>query len=88
MSYSAFVPHCVICTQAVNLTESKTDEDGQAVHEDCYVSNLIPKKISARADSDYSSFTRTAQKPFLVRRSHHLDQDPPTPQRANGGFWY
>ena len=38
MSYIGFLPHCAICKQNVNLTESKTDEYGQAVHEDCYVS--------------------------------------------------
>jgi len=30
-------PICAICTQAVNLEESKTDEHGQSVHENCYV---------------------------------------------------
>jgi|KBSMisStaDraftv2_1062788.scaffolds.fasta_scaffold1871399_2 hypothetical protein len=34
MSYE---PRCTICREPVNLTESKTDENGQAVHENCYV---------------------------------------------------
>jgi hypothetical protein len=44
MSYKGWLPRCPICQQSVNLTESKADENGQAVHENCYVSMLIPKK--------------------------------------------
>jgi hypothetical protein len=41
MSYESWLPRCVICRKAVDLTESKTDEHGQAVHEDCYPRMLI-----------------------------------------------
>jgi hypothetical protein len=34
MSYE---PQCAICARPVNLQESKTDEHGHAVHENCYV---------------------------------------------------
>ena len=34
MSYEA---RCAICEQPVSLEESKTEEHGQAVHENCYV---------------------------------------------------
>ena len=34
MSYEA---RCAICEQPVNLEESKTEEHGHAVHENCYV---------------------------------------------------
>jgi hypothetical protein len=44
MPYKGWLPRCTICKQSVNLTESKADENGQAVHENCYVSMLIPKK--------------------------------------------
>ena len=45
MSYeSNWVPPCAICKESVNLEESKADELGQAVHENCYVSMLVPKK--------------------------------------------
>jgi hypothetical protein len=40
MSYEA---HCTICKEPVNLRESKTDEYGQAVHEDCYVGTVEMK---------------------------------------------
>jgi len=38
-----WVPPCTICKESVNLEESKTDELGQAVHENCYVSSLVAK---------------------------------------------
>jgi hypothetical protein len=44
MSYEAWRPHCAICQQSVDLTESKADEYGRAVHENCYVSMLVSKK--------------------------------------------
>jgi hypothetical protein len=34
---------CVICRESVKLEESKTDEYGKAIHEDCYVSKLTRK---------------------------------------------
>ncbi len=88
MSHEGFVPNCAICTQPVILTESKADEDGQAVHENCYVSTLVSKKVRARAVSDRPSFIRTVQKPFLVRRNSYQNPSLPMPQRVNGGFWY
>ena len=39
-----WVPPCTICKESVNLEESKTDELGQAVHENCYVSRLVAKE--------------------------------------------
>jgi hypothetical protein len=34
------VPLCCICRLPVPINEAKTDEGGDAVHEDCYVSKL------------------------------------------------
>ncbi len=39
-SQAQWRPECVICKEAVPLEESKVDEHGQAVHEECYVSKL------------------------------------------------
>lgn len=39
-------PECVICKESVELEESKVDEHGQAIHEECYVSNLVGKKTA------------------------------------------
>ncbi len=50
MSYE---PRCTICREPVNLVESKTDEFGQAVHENCYVWCVElkkPRKPMARHD--------------------------------------
>jgi hypothetical protein len=33
-------PECVICKESVPLEESKVDEYGKAVHEECYVFKL------------------------------------------------
>jgi len=39
---------CAICFQPIDLKKSKTDEDGHAVHEDCYALKMAslnqPKK--------------------------------------------
>ena len=44
MPYGSWSPQCAICKQSVNLEQSKTDENGSAVHEDCYVSLFISTK--------------------------------------------
>ena len=38
---------CVICRESVTLETAKTDDDGQAIHEECYVEKIrgkIPPK--------------------------------------------
>jgi hypothetical protein len=50
----SWLPRCAICRESVNLEESKTDEYGRAVHENCYVRHVIlkePRKIVARIDT-------------------------------------
>ena len=89
MSYKSVLSRCVICNQAVNLIESKTDEYGQAVHEDCYVSMLVSKEVDTQAGFDHPSRLQTGQqKPFLARHSDELSRVIPLPHRAYGGFWY
>jgi hypothetical protein len=34
-------PVCSICNKPIVLETSKVDEDGKAVHEDCYVKRLL-----------------------------------------------
>lgn len=34
-------PECVICKESVKLEESKANEYGQAIHEECYVSQFF-----------------------------------------------
>ncbi len=38
---------CPICRQPVTLETCKTDEDGQAMHEGCYVEKVISKDTTA-----------------------------------------
>ena len=44
LSESQWSPECAICKKSVKLEESKADENGQAIHEDCYVSSVTEKK--------------------------------------------
>jgi hypothetical protein len=89
MSYKGFLPHCAICTQPVNLTESKADEYGQAVHENCYASMLVSQKVDARSRYDDPSHIQTGQQiPFLVRYSDDPSPFIPMPHQADGGFWF
>jgi len=45
MSYEeTWLPPCAVCKESVNLEESRTDELGQAVHENCYVWTVELKK--------------------------------------------
>jgi len=37
-----FIVVCSICRKRVNVKTSKTDENGYAVHEECYVSKITP----------------------------------------------
>jgi hypothetical protein len=38
------LPKCSICNEPVELETGKTDEDGKAVHEDCYVLRMMRVK--------------------------------------------
>jgi hypothetical protein len=40
------LPNCGICNEPVELETAKTDEDGNAVHEDCYVRMMRLKEIT------------------------------------------
>jgi hypothetical protein len=35
--------NCPICNEPVSLETSKTDEDGHAIHEECYASKVCSK---------------------------------------------
>jgi hypothetical protein len=38
------LPKCSICNEPVEIKTAKTDEDGKAVHEDCYVGRMMRLK--------------------------------------------
>jgi hypothetical protein len=39
------LPNCSICNEPVELETAATDENGKAVHEDCYVIKMRLKEI-------------------------------------------
>lgn len=43
-----YAPICAICKEPVALEESKTDEHGHAVHENCYIWTVELKKPRKR----------------------------------------
>jgi hypothetical protein len=88
MSYKGWLPRCAICTRAVNLTESKADEYGQAVHEDCYVSKLV-SNVYARAGYDHPLRVQTGKRrPIPALCCDDLYRITPIPHPSLGGFWY
>jgi hypothetical protein len=40
------LPHCALCNERVEIETAKTDENGEAVHEDCYVRLVRLKAIT------------------------------------------
>ena len=63
-------PECVICKESVKLEESRANEYGQSVHEECYVSDLLGNQLRFRA------WTRIASGAYVFRRAIAL-----TPKR-------
>ena len=43
---TASYPVCPICSEHVELETANTDEKGQAVHEECYVSRLLSQPFN------------------------------------------
>ena len=39
-------PKCSICNEPVELEAAKTDEDGRAVHEECYMRRMRLKQVT------------------------------------------
>lgn len=57
---------CPVCNEPVLLETCKTDENGQATHEECYVERICShwksdeKQSSAKQDSQASRKSRTS----------------------------
>lgn len=64
-------PECAICKESVQLEESKADEHGQAMHEDCYVSQLNRKKTAVNRVSCESDVCRKDAAPVRIPESPH-----------------
>jgi hypothetical protein len=48
---------CAICNQPVNLKAAKSNEDGQIVHEECYVEKISLKK-GVRSENCHAAYWR------------------------------
>ena len=63
---------CTVCTMPISLETSKTDENGKAVHEECYVRKTISRfrtvrRLMARSKFDEGSILRLGPKSTLGR---------------------
>lgn len=51
---------CSICNLPVPLNNAKTDEDGSAIHEDCYLIKLgVAKGVASHAKVSNVDFAKT-----------------------------
>jgi hypothetical protein len=50
--YKLRLPKYSICNEPVELETSKTDKDGKAVHEDCYVGRMMRLKEIHRSSRE------------------------------------
>lgn len=44
-------PHCWICGEPVRLEDCKIDELGRAVHENCYITRVLPDRAPQGTDA-------------------------------------
>jgi hypothetical protein len=56
---------CPICRKPVLLNIAKTDEDGNAIHEDCY---LVKLGVAPRAENDLKVSNVYVLRPSLQKR--------------------
>jgi hypothetical protein len=69
------LPACALCNEPVQLETSKTDEDGKAIHEECYVRKLRserPKMPTTLMPATLRLFFRDW---YLRSRPHRRQQD-------------
>ena len=60
-SVNKLITRCSICGNRVALESSKTDEQGSAVHEECYVGRTI---FMFTAQQQASRLCRTSDRPY------------------------
>jgi len=47
-------PRCILCDNLVLLGSSKTDENGKAVHEECYLLRMQLKRATSKDDDAHA----------------------------------
>jgi hypothetical protein len=60
-------PICALCSEHIELETANTDEKGQAVHEDCYVSFIVAKYRILEATSRSLLILSALAKPACER---------------------
>jgi hypothetical protein len=55
MSLRGRFPICPICNEPVEINTAKTDENGKAVHEDCYLKAIKEKIAADRRGPDFKT---------------------------------
>jgi hypothetical protein len=65
MISTRFLAICSICRQAVSLEYCKTDEAGNAVHEECYIAQLGEKSGRSEINQEIRNVLSTATRPPL-----------------------
>jgi len=48
------LPLCPVCSGPVPLEVAKTDENGRAIHEECYVLNTLIRDVDAEPSRERS----------------------------------
>ena len=77
MPHEGWLPACIVCKQSADLCQSKTDEFGRAVHEDCYASTLVSRKArrhkirSRAARENFGSIKLRNKSDCEVRNESH-----------------
>ncbi len=72
ISESQWRPECVICKESVRLEESKANEYGQAIHEECYLWRLMEETAALRAAE--GSTPEAQERQWVVRFRLRMDR--------------
>ena len=66
------LPNCSICNEPVELETSKTDENGKAIHEECYVVKVDEKKVTLSKPSELSRLACSGTKEKALQQKPNL----------------
>ena len=53
-SQESVLPLCPVCHAPVALEVAKTDENGRAIHEECYVLDTLTRRVEAQQNRQSS----------------------------------
>jgi len=63
-------PHCWICGEPVRLEDCKIDEQGRAVHENCYITRVLPDRAQQQTDAPPCELPRPGKRARSRLREH------------------